>query len=154
MKNIKRILLVAVLVPIVAVVLLFVSTFINHNFIIRMSLTSDFEEIITENTDFEIIDSESTHGKLCGNGNGINFFGSVVVKTNSEEELKKLLPLLDEKFEIVGYQLQKGNKIDSPLIENTTLEYDASLDERQTYYTIYYFNGSHEYSYDFDIRGH
>ncbi|MBE6692517.1 MAG: hypothetical protein E7586_04195 [Ruminococcaceae bacterium] len=145
----------AVFIALVVSMLLFVlSFFINHNFLINHHLTQEFKDIIKSESEIEIIQSKSVRGKLNGNGNGINYFGTVLVKANSDEDLKKLLTKLDEEFETVGYAIQSGEQVNNRLIEHVNLEYDENLSNDETYYSIYYFNASNKYSYPFDIRGH
>lgn len=133
--------------------LFIVSLFINQNFLIRWKLTSDFKDLICENSHIEIIETKSTHGKLNGNGNGINYFGTVLVKTDSKDTLKELLALLDTEFDTVGYVTQINQTIENNLLEHTTLEYNTPLTNGEIYYSIFYFNHTNKYSYQLDIRG-
>ncbi len=153
-RKLMKIISAFFIVIIVLIILFILSLFVNHNFLINQKLTRNFENIIKTQSEIEIIQSKSVYGKLNGNGNGINYFGTVLVKSDSEEKLKELLPLLDEKYEIVGYVVQSGTVVNNKLIEHVNLEYDESLSKGETYYSIYYFNASNKYSYPFDIRGH
>ena len=150
-KVVKTILAVATIL-VILITLFICSFFINHNFIIRWSLTKDFKDIITDNSQVEIIESKSVHGKLNGNGNGINYFGAVLVKANSEDEVSALMALLDAEYGTVGYKVQSGSEIESELLEHSRLRYDSDP-SGAPYYTIYYFNYSNEHSYPLDIRG-
>ena len=157
MANLKKFskVISAVLIAIVILVILFIlSFFVNHNILINHKLTWDFKDIIKNESGIEIIQWKSVYGKLNGNGNGINYFGTVLVKTDSEESINKILPALDEEYEIVGYVTQSGSKVNNKLVEKVNLEYDESLSEGEIYYSIYYFNSSNKYSYPFDLRGH
>ena len=152
-KKIFKVVLTLLVIIIIFITLFIVSFFVNHNYLISWKLTSDFKDIIIDNSQIEIIESKSVHGKLNGNGNGINYFGTVLVKTDSEEILKKLLPLLDEEYGTVGYMLQIDSNVNNELIEHVDLEYDKALVDGETYYSIYYFNISNDYSYPLDILG-
>ena len=149
-KIIGRIFIVGVLL----IILFMVSLFINHNFIISHCLMNNFKDLIKTEESIEIMQSKTAHGKLCGNGNGINYFGTVLVKADSEEALKEVSNKLDEEFEAVGYVIQSGTQIDNYFIEHLSLEYNEPITEGETYYSIYYFNSSNKYSYTLDIRGH
>ncbi len=153
-KKVVKTILAVVTIFVILITLFICSFFINHNFIIRWSLTKDFKDIINDNSQAEIIESKSVHGKLNGNGNGINYFGTVLIKAESEEKLAELLPLLDEEFGAVGYMLQPSSTVNTDLIEHVSIEYDHTFIEGETYYSIYYFNLSNEHSYPLDIRGH
>ena len=59
----------------------------GRNCFISSKLMNSFQSTIEQNTDIEIIDEQSTYGKLNGNGNGINYFGAVLVKSESSKDI-------------------------------------------------------------------
>jgi hypothetical protein len=114
---------------------------------------NSFQSTIEQNTDIEIIDEQSTYGKLNGNGNGINYFGAVLVKSESSKDIEIIISELERQYDIVGYAKQTQADINCYLLEHVSLSFDVSLDDNENYYCTYYFDGSEKSNF-FDIRGH
>ena len=62
----------------------------------------DFSDTISEKTQAKVVESKGVYGKLNGNGNGIDYFGAVLLNKADVADLDALLVLLEEDFEIVG----------------------------------------------------
>lgn len=125
----------------------------GRNCFISSKLMNSFQSTIEQNTDIEIIDDQSTYGKLNGNGNGINYFGAVLVKSESSKDIEIIISELERQYDIVGYAKQTQADINCYLLEHVSLSFDVSLDDNENYYCIYYFDGSEKSNF-FDIRGH
>ena len=85
MKKILKILLIAIII-----VILFIPLIISvSNDNISKNVVKNLKSIsLPDNS--ELIDSISVSGKLTGNGNGMQYFGAILIKTDlSEEELNK-----------------------------------------------------------------
>lgn len=130
-----------------------IATLLFRNQFISNGLIEGFENEISSYEGIEIIESKSTYGKLNGNGNGINYFGAVLVKADSEDTLEKIVTELSSNYDIVEYNRQPSSQIDSYLLEHKSLSFDKSLSPNEEYYCIYYYNSSDE-SNSFDIAGH
>ncbi len=142
----------AIFLLIIGVVAFFLG--FNQNSVISWKLMQDFKSEIKDCEELEIIDSKSACGKISGNGNGMEFYGAVLVKAESEEDVEELLSSIDDDYDIVGYYIQTDKQIDaSPIDGHIFLEYDSFPNDGKIYCTVYYL-ASHKLSIDFDIRAH
>ncbi len=118
------------------------------------NLMGEFSQTIENATDGGIIESRSTYGKLNGNGNGIQYFGVVLVHKDSIKDIESLIQELDKKFELVEYWEQEGNSITSKYLEHQKLEYKTAVNSDDEYISICFFNSKHSESDLSDIKGH
>lgn len=130
-----------------------IATFMFRNLFISNDLIDKFENEISSYEGIEIIESQQTYGKLNGNGNGINYFGAVLLKADSTDSLDKIVSKLSNKYDIVEYNRQTSSQIDSYLLEHKSLSFDKSINPDEEYYCIYYFHSSDK-SNSFDVAGH
>ncbi len=65
---------------------------------ILRGLVNDFEMEIESADGIELIETQSAYGKLNGNGNGFNYFGAALVKTDDPALLDELIQKLDTNF--------------------------------------------------------
>ena len=112
---------------------------------------------VPENT--EIVDSISVAGKLTGNGNGMQYMGSILV--TSELSKKELSEYYGEHFDHVEVRKQASPNID--FINSNIYSFGSFEDEfSDTYYSVtcWDYNSSiHENELlsellNFDLRGH
>lgn len=96
----------------------------------------------------------SNDGKLNGNGNGIQYFGSVLIRKDSIKDVASLVEKLDLQFEIVEYCVQDECDISSKYLEHKTLRYDSPIDSDSEYISLIFFNSKHPDSDFLDIAGH
>jgi len=126
------------------------------NSILLFSLLVDFEVKVDRYESVTIIEKHSEYGKLIGNGNGIQFFGVLLVQTTDVSELDKIKSELSGDFEAVEYCKQTTQKLQvkhyehGPAINFST---DVSA-EGEEYYCIYFFNSHHPLSNPLDIKGY
>ncbi len=113
-----------------------------------------FSSTISEYTDADIIETKSVYGKLNGNGNGIQYFGSVLIRKDSIKDVVSLVEKLDLQFEIVEYCVQYECDISSKYLEHKTLKYDSPIDADSEYISIIFFNSKHPDSDFLDVAGH
>jgi hypothetical protein len=160
---IKKTMIFVSLIPVI-IILGIVSLFIVNPIINNMELVR-FEKQLTSyplprSTIF--IESKSTLGKLNGNGNGIDFFSSLLVYSKLPiEELKK-------HYEIAKFENAKKSgeypveidlipvtsvNIDSKYLEHDDLRFESllGLDTYSEYYFVIIYDGG--YDAFFDIRG-
>lgn len=113
-----------------------------------------FSSTISEYADADIIETKSVYGKLNGNGNGIQYFGSVLIRKDSIKDVVSLVEKLDLQFEIVEYCVQDECDISSKYLEHKTLKYDSPIDADSEYISIIFFNSKHPNSDFLDEAGH
>lgn len=113
-----------------------------------------FSSTISEHADADIIETKSVYGKLNGNGNGIQYFGAVLIRKDSIKDVVSLVEKLDLQFEIVEYCVQDECDISSKYLEHKTLKYDSPIDADSEYISIIFFNSNHPDSCFLDIAGH
>ena len=141
-----------VLIPLVVVIVLFVG------FIVSIPLVNDntaktvekklSEIVLPDNT--EMIESLSKAGKLVGNGNGMQYFGAILLR--SEQSLDELSAYYLHKLPDAVVKEQKSQKIEC--IEHGELSFKSSFTEKGDYFIVYLFDsGIYPFS-DLDIRGH
>ncbi|MGO4540059.1 hypothetical protein [Paenibacillus sp. 2TAB19] len=103
----------------------------------------------------ELVDSISSAGKLVGNGNGMQFFGAILIKSElALEELDHYFSKYREKDGFYIVEKQTSRQID--VIDHGDLTFKAlKADQILTDYYIVYTWGSSDYPLsDLDLRGH
>lgn len=108
---------------------------------------------LPENT--EIIDSISIAGKLTGNGNGMQYFGAILIKTDlSEEDLNNYYNQYRENEWSFVVKKQDTNKIE--VIEHGSYNLKKyNENDKEKYYIIYSWGSSkNDFLVESDLRGH
>lgn len=102
--------------------------------------------------DTEVIESVYKAGKLVGNGNGMQYFGAILIK--SEFSLEKLQEYYSE-FAESEWQCIVENQIDTEIriVEPTRLTFRSDI-EGDHYYIVYSWGDNHTIFHELDIRGH
>ena len=118
------------------------------------TLMNQFTHIISESVNGEIVEAKSVYGKLNGNGNGIQYFGIVLIDNASANNIDHLIAELDDQFEIVEYFEQSESEIDSKYLEHKKLEYDTQIREDDKYISICFYNSINPESDLRDVMGH
>lgn len=103
-----------------------------------------------------IVETKSVYGKLNGNGNGIQYFGAVLVRRDSAEaeDLDELIRWLGEDFEVVECCAQENSDITSKYLEHQTLKYKTAISPDDDFITIWFYNSYYPDSDQLDIAGH
>lgn len=103
--------------------------------------------------DTELIETVSAAGKLVGNGNGMQFFGAMLIKSElTIVELNSFYAAHREREWDCIVETQTEQKIG--LIEHGTLSFSHSPAQDEGYYIVYSWgNGIEPFCY-LDIRGH
>lgn len=101
----------------------------------------------------ECVDSVSEAGKLIGNGNGMQYFGAILLKSElSLEELQVHYEKYRDEFGWVAVQEQKGHTIMDG--GQSVASFDAPMSVDVKYYVVYdWGDGDVKYG-DLDLRGH
>lgn len=103
----------------------------------------------------EVVDSISIAGKLTGNGNGMQYLGAILVKTDlSEEELKEYYN--QYKKDEFSFLVEKQNSKKLKMIDSGSYWFEKyNENDKEKYFTIYSWGSSkNELLTEFDLRGH
>lgn len=163
MKSINRVCMklrwIFQLVIICFIIGLFILMF-NYNNIVLIKFSSQlFELDLPEN--IYVMEKCKLRGKLNGNGNGMDFFACILVKTGcSQKELYNYLNGQEftpaKNHELVETEVIKlqSNRLETRYVEHgeivfETIKNEADFDD---YYVLIIYDGG--YSADFDILGH
>lgn len=139
---------VIVIAVVMAVVLL-----LNWNNILLFQMMQKLENCVRQ--DVQVLDTASVYGKLEGNGNGIQFYGAILVEAETEEKVAALVAELSDRYEEVGYAKQTDNAIQNKHLEHRTLAFSyPSFSENKNYFMIWFFNSQHDFAWALDLLGH
>ena len=100
----------------------------------------------------EFIESIYKAGKLVGNGNGMQYFGAVLIKSElSLDELKEYyLEFADSEWKFI---VENQINTDVRIIEHAKLTFKTDIDGNN-YYSVYSWGNNNTIFHEFDIRGH
>ena len=100
----------------------------------------------------ELIESIYKAGKLVGNGNGMQYFGAILIKSGlSLEELKEYyLKFAKDEWECM---VERQIDTDIKIIEHRKVTFKTNV-EGDNYYIIYSWGSNNTIFHEFDIRGH
>ncbi len=144
MKKITTI-TVIVLVIIIAVPVILSSVIYFGNNIIAAQIVTDIESVpLPQNT--QSVESTSLAGKLSGNGNGMQYIGTVLIESESS------LADLKAHYAKYGFYVaeQKTQKIIQ--IEHYTRNFSTDVSSGN-YYIVYGYGTGNDF-FDLDLRGH
>ena len=97
----------------------------------------------------EMIESLSIAGKVVGNGNGMQYFGAILIK--SEHTLDELFNYYSGKLEGILVKEQKSKEIE---FTHGDVSFSSNINEEGNYFIVYLFgDGIFPFS-ELDIRGH
>lgn len=130
---------------------------ITNNIIAHNTMKVLEKTKLSENT--EIVDSISIAGKVDGNGNGMQYFGAILLKTDlSESELNEYYGKYRENE--WSFVVKKQNSSEIDVIDRLGYSFENYNDaEKNKYYIVYSF-GSPDNVFlknmllEWDLRGH
>ena len=135
-----------ILIPIcvIAVLVCFVAVFIPlSNDRAAENIAKQLESSVPADT--VIIESVSKSGKLTGNGNGMQYFGAVLIKSGlTPDELSDF-------YSDAIVKKQTSQKIE--VAEHGQMSFETVIDG-DNYYIVYMFGNSSSPFAELDIRGH
>ncbi|MDE5820370.1 MAG: hypothetical protein K2N41_03720 [Lachnospiraceae bacterium] len=100
----------------------------------------------------ELIESVYKAGKLVGNGNGMQYFGAILIKSDlSLEELQEYYSGFAESEWKCIVENQTDKKI--RMVEHTRLTFQSDI-EGDHYYIVYSWGENHTIFHELDLRGH
>lgn len=156
MKILKRIVIYFLILLIASPFITYIGIVITNNSIAHKAEKALVAYKLPQNT--ELIDSISIAGKLTGNGNGMQYMGSILVASDlSEERLKEYY---DAEFGYVEVRKQDSPTID--FIHSKGCSFKGFSKNGNNYYSITYWENNRKEKYgalicellDIDIRGH
>ena len=100
----------------------------------------------------ELIEAISQTGKLTGNGNGMQYFGAILIKSElSLEELETYYSdYRSNEWEYL-VEIQEGQSI--KVIEHEALQFSEEIED-SGYYIVYSWGSGNSLLKELDIRGH
>lgn len=100
----------------------------------------------------EMLESVYKAGKLTGNGNGMQYFGAILIQSGcSLEELKTYYAGLAEDTWNCTVERQVGETID--VIEHGELAFMTNI-SGENYFIVYSWGDNDTIFHEFDLRGH
>lgn len=100
----------------------------------------------------EFIESLSKSGKLAGNGNGMQYFGAMLIKSDLPiEELEKYYSGYRNNDWEYLVDIQEGQEIE--VVDHGTLQFTKQI-EGKGYYIVYSWGDGNSLLGEIDIRGH
>lgn len=100
----------------------------------------------------EYIESVYRAGKLVGNGNGMQYFGAILIRSErSLEELEEYYSGFAENGWECVVENQTGTDI--KVIEHGELAFETDIDG-EDYFIVYSWGDNNTIFHEFDIRGH
>ena len=106
------------------------------------------EIIPPENT--QIVESLSKAGKLVGNGNGMQYFGAILIKSELTQE--ELAAYYSQIHADIVVKEQKTQEI--AFIEHEQLSFATQITDTENYYIVYRFGDGIALFEQLDLRGH
>jgi len=146
MKKLKVVGILAAVVLIgVAISIPFINNYIAHK--VEKSLC---ETPLPEKT--ELIEPISQAGKLTGNGNGMQYFGAILIRSElSLEELDDYYSdYRSNEWEYI-VDVQEGQSVE--VIDHVMLQFSAEIND-SGYYLVYSWGSANSMLEELDIRGH
>lgn len=100
----------------------------------------------------KIIDSVSLAGKLVGNGNGMQYFGAILLKSKlSLNDLEDYYSVYQKNDWSYVVEAQKTQIIE--MVEHSRISFSEKIDD-EGYYIVYSWGDGPEILEELDIRGH
>lgn len=150
MKKIGKGIGILLIVAIVSIVLFLISAPIVNDISADGIKNRLLELPLPQNT--ECLEGVSKAGKLEGCGNGMQFFGAILIKSDlSMDELEKHYIAYRQNDYDCLIEVQKGQEIE--VIEYNRLSFETDILEGEQYYIIYTWGDGIEPFRTFDIRG-
>jgi len=146
----KKILITVVVVMVTMVLLLLIAAPIVNDYMAKKTAAKLVDLPLPDNTEY--IEDVYRAGKLVGNGNGMQYFGAILIKSElSLEELKEYyLNYAENEWECV---VENQEHTDINIIEHAELSFQTDIDGNN-YYIVYSWGNNPTIFHELDIRGH
>ena len=137
------------IIPVILLIVAFaVSVPLVNDFSAKNVENSLVEIALPENT--QMVESVSKAGKLVGNGNGMQYFGAMLIK--SEQTLEELAAYYADVNAEIVVRVQTAQAIEC--LEHAQLSFATQITEEENYYIVYLFGEGLAPFSQLDIRGH
>ena len=146
----KKVLVIIVLIVVsIFLSVLIAAPIVNDN--IAKKTANRLEDLPLPNNT-ELIERVYKAGKLVGNGNGMQYFGAIIIKSELPlEEIKEYyLKFTKNEWECV---VENQMDADVKIIEHTKMTLKTDV-EGDNYYIVYSWGNNHSIFHELDIRGH
>ncbi len=146
----KKLLITIILIVVIIFLSVLVAAPIVNDNIAKKTADKLVDLPLPSNTEF--IETVYIAGKLVGNGNGMQYFGAILIKSGlSLEELKEYyLKFAKDEWECI---VERQIDIDIKIIEHRKVTFKTNV-EGDNYYIIYSWGNNNTIFHEFDIRGH
>ena len=137
------------IIPIILLIVVFAGSvpFVN-DFSAKNVENSLIEIALPEDT--QMVESISKAGKLVGNGNGMQYFGAMLIK--SEQTFEELAAYYADVNAEIVVKVQTSQAIEC--LEHAQLSFATQITEEENYYIVYLFGEGLAPFSQLDIRGH
>lgn len=145
----KKVLAIVVLIAVIFLSALICTPAVNDN--TAKETANELLDIpLPDHTEF--VETVYKAGKLVGNGNGMQYFGAILIKSElSLEELKEYyLSFSENEWECI---VEKQTGTDIKVIEHGRLTFKTDI-EGDNYYIVYSWGENDAVFGEWDIRGH
>ena len=150
MKIVKRLLVFLLCIVIAGGILFLISIPRVNDHIAKQTMTELAQVPMPEQT--ECIEKVSAAGKLSGNGNGMQYFGAILIRSElSLEELDAYYSRYRSNEWECLVKIQEGQSIEG--IDHGTLQFAEEIKDRG-YYIVYSWGSGNSLLDELDIRGH
>ena len=147
----KKVLVTIVLTVVIIFLSVLVAAPIVNNYMAKKTADELADLPLPNNTEF--LESINKAGKLIGNGNGMQYFGAILIKSElSLEELKEYYKVFAEN----EWNCLVENQPSTDVIimgEHTGLAFKTCI-EGENYYIVYSWGDNNTIFHELDIRGH
>ncbi|MCI8427399.1 MAG: hypothetical protein HFJ03_07705 [Lachnospira sp.] len=146
----KKLLITIILIVVIIFLSVLVAAPIVNDNIAKKTADKLVDLPLPSNTEF--IETVYLAGKLVGNGNGMQYFGAILIKSGlSLEELKEYyLKFAKDEWECM---VERQIDTDIKIIEHRKVTFKTNV-EGDNYYIIYSWGSNNTIFHEFDIRGH
>ena len=146
----KKILLVTICIIIISSLLYVVLIPLINNHYAKQIERELLETPLPEKT--EIFDSVSWAGKLVGNGNGVQYFGAILLKSKlSLNDLENYYSAYQKNEWSYVVEPQKGQNVE--VVEHGMIRFSKKIDD-DSYYIVYSWGDGPGVFRELDFRGH
>lgn len=151
----KRVLKITGLVIVLLIILSITACAISISFANDYSADKTAKEIkeipLPENTEF--VELISRAGKFTGNGNGMQYFGAMLIKSDlSLAELDEYYSAYRENEWDYVVEVQDSREVEC--IEHSHIWFSTDVEPSESYYIVYSWGSAVSSLGDFDLRGH
>ncbi len=146
----KKILYIVIAVVLLAICSLLIASPLVNDAVAKMTAKELIEIPTPDGTEY--LESVSRAGKLVGNGNGMQYFGAILIRSDlSIKELQEYYSgYADNEWECI-VERQTDREID--VIEHGSLQFETEV-SGAGYFIVYSWGSNDSVTHEMDIRGH